>query len=360
MKPIFVVSFLLLIAVFLLPFVALGGLSPSGAGEGDEPPLKEIPTMTSFISAAPAPTAPLASGAAVSAAGGDGQLIVRALVKGELREITMRDYLFGVVAAEMPADFPAEALRAQAVAARTYIENKMLSARGPDGPPAQHMGADVCDDYRHCKAYVSREEAYEGWGGDADRYAAAVEAAVRDTDGLAVVYENEPIVAVFFAVSAGRTESAKDVWGADIPYLQAIDSPGEDGAQGYEAQVSVPTDEARRILLDAYPDALLDGPPSDWFGEAARSESGGVLRMSVGGVSIPGVKLRELFNLRSTHLTVTPEADALVFDTLGYGHGVGLSQYGAKLLAESGMNFVEILKWYYTGVEVEAYTPSFA
>ncbi|MDR3207563.1 MAG: stage II sporulation protein D [Oscillospiraceae bacterium] len=355
MKPILIVSLLLTAAVFLLPLASVGTVSdPEGQGrEGLSP--EEIQFAPSFIPEPAAPTSPTMS---APAAGDDGDLMVKVLVKGTVQELTMRDYLFGVVAAEMPASFPTEALRAQAVAARTNTENKMLAARGPNGPPERHMGADVCDDYHHCKAYIAPAEAYERWGAEADKYAALVAAAVDGTDSLVVTYEGQPIVAVFFAVSAGRTESAQSVWGTDIPYLREVDSPGEDGAQGYEEQVTLPAADVKAALLAAYPDAQLDGPPSGWFGVPERSEAGGVLSLTAGGVAVPGTKLREMFNLRSTHFTVTPGADTVVFDTLGYGHGVGLSQYGAKLLAESGLGFEEILTWYYTGVTVEEYHPA--
>ena len=360
MKHSAIVSLLLILIVFLLPLLAGIGNTPIDSLQYNE----SVPKDPSETPAGPAadetPTAEAPAMALAARQEPDESLIVNALINGTVYQLNMHEYLFGVVAAEMPAEYPAEALRAQAVAARTYTESKMLQARGPDGPPACHQGADVCDDYHHCKAYISREEACARWGEDAERNSAVIDAAVSDTDSLAVIYDSQPIVAVFFAISWGRTESSKAVWGDDVPYLKGVDSPGEDTASGFTGHVEMAASVFKDIMRSAYPEAKLDGAAGQWFGKPAHSGAGGVLSIPVGGINVPGTRLRELCGLRSTNFTVTVDGDTVLFDTMGYGHGVGLSQYGAKVMAEQGKTFEEILKWYYTGVEVEEYHPVFA
>ena len=283
----------------------------------------------------------------------DDALTVKALIEGEVKELSMREYLTGVVAAEMPASFPEEALKAQAAAARTYTVYKMrlleLGAANPD----EHMGADVCDDYHHCKAFADVEKRRAMWGEDFERYEAVIEAAVTDTDGMIIKYNGEPIAAVFHSASGPRTESAADVWGTDTPYLQSVQAPDGSDSPNYRASVEVSASDFRETVRAAYPEAEVDGAPSTWFRDSKRSSAGGILNVLVGGVRITGTELREMFDLNSTNFTVTPKEDSIIFNTTGYGHGVGMSQYGAKELALQGRSWTEILQTYYTGVTIE-------
>lgn len=363
MKQFFGVTASLVLVVFFLPLLALGG-SPSlrddglsGAGGYDAAGDGAAVEVGAFSgdTASPAPS-PLSD---PSGASGDGALIVKILVGDTVTEMSMRDYLIGVVAAEMPADFPEEALKAQAVAARTVAENKMRAARGSQGPAEAHKGADVCDNYAHCQAWLSREEAMARWGDDAQAYSDAIQRAVYETDSLVITYEDEPIVAVFHAASSGHTEKAADVWGADIPYLLSVESPGEEESPQYHGRVELSAAAFKAEILELYPDAKLDGAPDTWFGAPVRSESGGVLTIPVGGAEVTGTAVRAAAGLRSTNFTVSADGGTLIFLTVGYGHGVGLSQYGARARAREGKDFIEILKWYYTGVEVAEYHPAF-
>ncbi len=283
----------------------------------------------------------------------DDALTVKALIGGEVQELSMKEYLTGVVAAEMPASFPAEALKAQAAAARTYTVYKMrlleLGAANPD----EHMGAVVCDDYHHCKAFADAEKRRAMWGEDYERYEAVIENAVTDTDGMIVKYNGEPIAAVFHSASGPRTENAADVWGTETPYLKSVQAPDGSASPNYRASVEVAASDFRETVRAAYPEAAVDGAPNTWFRDSRRSGAGGILNVLVGGVRIPGTELREMFGLNSTNFTITPKEDSIVFNTTGYGHGVGLSQYGAKELALQGRSWIEILKTYYTGVAVE-------
>ena len=263
-------------------------------------------------------------------------------IDGKPTELTLESYVEGVTAAEIPADFPREALRAQAVAARTYALCKLSRGR-----PDAHPDADLCDDYRHCAAY--RSPAVPVFGTDE---LSAIRAAVRDTEGEILTSEGAPIAAVFHCVSGPRTESAADVWGEDVPYLQSVVSPGGTAFDGYESAVTVSADDFREKAGSAFPAADLSGPPSAWFKASVRSDAGGIKTVKLGGVTVEGTAVRELFGLRSTNFTVTTADDSLTFHTIGYGHGVGLSQYGAKYMAENGADYREILAHYYPGTEL--------
>ncbi len=345
MRQIIPLTVVLLVLLFLMPLVLGGGVLAEGPPPSPSPSPAPTPSPAPSPEVSPPPVTP--SGESLDAA-----LTIRVLVGSEVLTLTMDDYLFCVVAAEMPASFPLEALRAQAVAARTYAEAKMLDA-AKNGPPEVHKGADVCDQYTHCKAYISREQAMGNWGERAEEYAATIAGAVASTDGEVILYEQEPIVAVFHAASSGRTERAADVWGGDLPYLQSVESPGEDACAKYHGRAEIPLAEFKKTIADAYPQADLQTVPL--WGESERSAAGGVISVTVGGVPLTGGRIRTLFALQSAHFTMTLEDDRVVFETLGYGHGVGMSQYGARALALEGKTYEEILRWYYTGVTVSRY-----
>lgn len=270
---------------------------------------------------------------------------VRLLTKeGGVVELTMADYLWGVVAAEMPASFEEEALKAQACAARTYTV--LQQGRG------KHPEADICGDSTCCQAYIERSAAEARWGLNAGEYGGKIDRAVTETDGLGVLYNGQPIQALFFSSAAGRTVDAVEVWGNSVAYLKSVDSPEGDEVPNYRTQVVLGAEEVRSLTLDAYPGANLSGDPSAWFGVASRNESGGVISMSLGGVTLTGGQLRALFSLRSATFTVNWDGERFTFDVTGYGHGVGMSQYGANAMSKNGSSFEDILTWYYTGAEV--------
>ena len=150
-------------------------------------------------------------------------------------------------------------------------------------------------------------------------------------------------------VSGPRTESAKDVWGEDIPYLQSEVSPGGSAYSAYEDAVTVSADDFRQAVADAFPAADVSGAPETWFKASVRSAAGGIITVQLGGVTVEGTAVRELFGLQSTNFTLTTTENSIIFHTIGYGHGVGLSQYGAKYMAEQGADYQEILAHYYRG-----------
>lgn len=262
---------------------------------------------------------------------------VTVLIDNQPTQLPLEDYVAGVVAAEIPNDFPLEAIRAQAVAARTYAVYKMAAGR-----PDAHPEADVCDDFHHCAAYRDVAVAAAS-GSDLSR----VQQAVQDTEGEILTYDGAPIAAVFHCVSGPRTEAARDVWGEDVPYLQSVVSPGGTAYSGYEAAVTVSAAEFREKVAETFPSADVSGPPNDWFKASVRSDAGGIITVQLGGVTVEGTAVRELFGLQSTNFTITTTDDSITFHTIGYGHGVGLSQYGAKYMAEQGADYTQILAHYY-------------
>ena len=304
MKQVVATALVLLLTLFLLPLLLLGeeplaGPSQPPAATGTLPIDRTVVT--------PGQTA-------------DGRVQVRvALGDGEVLTLPR------VVAAEMPASFEPEALKAQTVAARTYTLSKM------ERTVEAHPDADVCTDITCCQAYIDPADAAANWGENAQ--------------------------AVFFSSAAGRTVDAVEVWGNAVPYLTSVDSPEGDEVPNYHSTVTVPLDEFKSKLLAQYPQADLSGEPAGWFANLVPNSAGGVETVDIGGTTVGGGSLRTLFGLRSTSFTVSASADGVTFSVTGYGHGVGMSQYGANALAKEGKSYDEILKWYYTGIDVAPYTP---
>ena len=177
---------------------------------------------------------------------------------------------------------------------------------------------------------------------------------MKATDGQVLVYDGGLIDATFFSCSGGRTETAVEVWGSDVPYLQSVDSPGEEAPHN-EDTVSFSTEEFSARILSQNPAADLSGSPESWFGAVSATEGGGVEALEIGGVSFTGKELRSLLGLRSTVFAVSVMGDEIFFQTRGYGHRVGMSQYGAQAMAQAGSGYEEILLHYYTGVSLENY-----
>ncbi len=262
---------------------------------------------------------------------------------GRVFETTMGEYLSGAVAAEMPALFADEALKAQAVAIRTYI----MSLKDKGNP--KHPQADVCSDSACCKAFIDEEAMKQKWGEDFEQNLFKIQSAVAETDGQYLVYEGEIIQAVFHSSSEGSTEASSAIW-SDVPYLVSVESP--------ETVEDVPTlvtkeefspDELFNIFLDAYPDAELQDDFTLWLSEISRTDSGRVSSLNVGNKNLSGDEVRKLFSLRSTDFDVEFDGEMFIFTVRGYGHGVGMSQYGANVLAEEGYTYDEILAHYFQG-----------
>ena len=235
----------------------------------------------------------------------------------------LEEYVAGVVAAEMPAAFPEEALKAQAVAARTYQVRQMQAAG------SRAVLYDVG------QAYLSEAEQKEKWGEGYALYAGKIHSAVRATAGEIMTYDGEPILAAFHAQSGGRTEDAAHVWNTAVPYLKSVDSKGDRQAPNNETTVTI----AAKTLAD---DAAVS--------VKKRTEAGYVAEVQAGSKTFSGREIRERLGLRSADFTIAKNGDSYIFTVHGYGHGAVMSQYGASFLAEQGKNYHEILRHYYTGI----------
>lgn len=271
----------------------------------------------------------------------------------EIKEMSLREYLIAVVAGEMPVTFHEEALKAQATAARSYTLNKMANAAdtGETGP---HFGADVCTDYHDCGAFLSKAEAKRNWGeARFVDYWTKIEKAVTETDGEVVCYLNEPICAVFHSTSSGKTEDAKNIWGSDVAYLKEVESPGEENSPRYQSLLRVEKKIFEEKMKELSPQIILPAEAQNWIEAPQKSESGTVLQITIGDQTFTGVQLRNLFDLRSAVFDITYEGEEFVFSVTGYGHGVGLSQYGAQYMAQQGKPYQEILLWYYTNTQLQ-------
>ena len=278
----------------------------------------------------------------------DGDTPLTVLQDGKVVKTTMARWLPGVVAAEMPASFEPEALKAQAVAARTYILERA------ENPPENHPECAVFDDPACCCAWRSEAALRESWGAEAAGNLRRIHAAVTATDGAVLTYAGTPIRAVFHSSSAGQTESSAALWGA-LPYLVSVSSP-ETAADvpNFQSEVTVSPEDVRKAVLEADPACVLQEDPTQWLGETALDDSGRVASLTIGSTTLSGAQVRQLFDLRSTAFTAEYTEGVFRFTVTGYGHGVGMSQYGANVLAQQGRTYEEILAHYYPGTELHS------
>ncbi|MBR0081244.1 MAG: stage II sporulation protein D [Clostridia bacterium] len=256
-------------------------------------------------------------------------------------------YIIGVVGAEMPTTYAPEALKAQAVAARTYALRKILRGRC-----ASHPEAAICTDSKCCQAYISDERMNERWGDAAGMKYNLLAEAVMSTAGEVLCYNGEVIDAMFHACSGGMTENSENVYSNALPYLRGVESPYEDPMR--TQTVTVTFAEAVERINAVYPEA---GVTEETIGDAieilAVYPSGRVKTVRLGRIEIVGKKLRTVFDLESAMYTMEKTETGFVFSVKGYGHGVGMSQNGANGMAQRGATYEEILKHYYTGVTIE-------
>ena len=252
-----------------------------------------------------------------------------------VRIMELESYILGVVLAEMPASFEPEALKAQAVVARTYALRRF--ALGD-----RHSGCAICTEANCCQAYISEDRYIETMGSRED---------VTETAGKVLTYGGELAEATYFSCSGGRTEEAYAVWGGEIPYLQAVDSPGEENAPIYEKTVYFTKEEFASAL-----GRVLTGSPIAWLGKVTYTKGGGVDTMFIAGISYSGTQLRRLFGLNSTAFSMAADGTGIRVTTRGKGHRVGMSQYGADAMAAAGKTFAEILAYYYIGTEIDNFT----
>ena len=269
---------------------------------------------------------------------GDVLTVTLLLGDGTVKKMEMDDYLTGVVLAEMPASFEPEALKAQAVVARTYT---LKSAEAG----FKHENADVCADHTCCQAYTDPEN-YSGGQANLEK----VRSAVASTSGRVLTYRDALIEATYFSCSGGSTEDAVAVWGTDYPYLRATPSPGEEDAAPYTDSVTFQAS----VFLEKL-GISGTGSPDGWFGFTTYTAGGGVNTMRICGNEFRGTDLRMLLGLRSTNFSVETDGDTIIIHTKGFGHRVGMSQYGADAMAVNGYTYDEILAHYYRGTDLVSF-----
>ena len=259
-----------------------------------------------------------------------------------VRVMALEEYILGVVLAEMPASFETEALKAQAVVARTYALRRLTLGD-------RHGAVAICTDSACCQAYISEADYLKTMGDQVD--IDKIRLAVSETAGQVLTFGGELAEATYFSCSGGRTEDAQAVWGEAISYLQAVDSPGEENAENYSAAIYFTAAEFSAAL-----GRTLEGSPESWFGKASYTDGGGVATMFVGGISYSGTELRQKLGLNSTAFAVTADSSGITVTTRGKGHRVGMSQYGADAMAMAGSTYAEILAHYYPGTVIDNFS----
>lgn len=272
---------------------------------------------------------------------------VRFSRNGSVSEIDLEEYIVGVVSAEMPASFSFEALRAQAVAARTYTVYRILHGG------CRSTDADVCTGSGCCQAYADDAALHERWGKQYDENSARIRSAVESTAGKILTYDGEPIDALYHSASGGRTEDAGDVYAAAVPYLLSVESSAEAGTNRLTGEKRFTVKAFVKAVNKAFPKAKLrEKGLSESIEILETTESGRVTSIRLGKTSVKGRELRAALNLDSALFTFRIENDEVIFSTRGFGHGVGMSQTGANVMGMGGRTYEEILTYYYTGVTV--------
>lgn len=266
---------------------------------------------------------------------------------GEIEEMELDDYLLGVVSSEMPASFEQEALKAQAVVARTYTIYKITNGN-------KHENADICDDSKCCQAWISKEDRLDRWNeGERDTNWKKIVEAVNNTKGKIITYEGKAINAFFHSNSGGITDTATAVWGGtNYPYLQAVQTSGEDSYNQYNSEVIITKDEFISKIKEKHSDFEIDFSLDNQIEILDYTDGERIKTIRIGNLNLSGVEIRTLFGLKSAKFEINIEGDNIKFNVIGYGHGVGMSQTGADSMAKQGKYYDEIIKHYYTGVEI--------
>ncbi len=267
---------------------------------------------------------------------------------GQVEELNIDEYLYGVVSSEMPANYEIEALKAQAVVARTYTIYQIIHNSG------KHENADICDNFNCCQAWISKDERMAKWSAEeAESNWNKILEAVNSTSGKIITYNGEPINAFFHANSGGITESSLNIWGGiDYPYLKSVETAGEEGYTQYSSEVVYSKEELINKIKEKYPECEIDFSQENCIQIIEYTTSSRVKTIKFGNIEMAGTEARTILGLKSTNFTFIIEGDNIKFSVTGYGHGVGMSQTGADALAKTGSNYEEIIKHFYTDVEI--------
>lgn len=269
---------------------------------------------------------------------------------GEIEDLNLDEYLYGVVSSEMPADFELEALKAQAIVARTYTMYKIING-------GKHEGADICDSSACCQAWISKENRMARWDEDVrDSNWNKIVTAVNETQGRIITYNGEPINAFFHSNSGGFTEIPINVWGGSgYDYLQVVETSGEDEYSQYSSEAEFTKDELIQKMLENYSDFEIDFNQENPIQILEYTDSKRVKTVKIGNKNISGAEARKIFGLRSSNFSVSVIDDKIKFEVIGYGHGVGLSQTGSDSLAKQGYSVDDIINHFYKNIQIINY-----
>lgn len=267
---------------------------------------------------------------------------------GKVENVDLDKYLYNVVSAEMPVDYDIEALKAQATVARTYTLYKIING-------SKHKNADICDDSGCCQAWISKDDRYKAWKTNKDEKWKKITEAVDSTKGKIITYKGKVINAFFHSNSGGKTERPLYVWGGEgYPYLKSVETSSEDSYEQYSSEVTIKKDEFIEKIKKEYKDFKIDFEEKDCIKIKSYTEGNRVKQIKIGNKVLSGVEVRTIFSLKSANFSIEIGKSNIKFKVIGYGHGVGLSQTGSNTLAKQGKSYVEIIKHFYSGVEVQS------
>lgn len=264
-----------------------------------------------------------------------------------VESIPLEEYVVGVVASEMPSSFELEALKAQALAARTYIIRQMLS----DTDVTEKEDADITDNYVTHQVYKNNSELAQQWGEKYKTNLTKIQNAVNATKGQIITYKDEPIDPTFFSTSNGYTENSEDYWENSYPYLKSVESPWDKESPKFNGQKILTMEEVERAL------GIQLDKNTEIIGEKKLTKSKRVDTIEIGNKEFSGVFIREQLGLASNDFDIQQKGENIIFTTRGNGHGVGMSQYGANGMAKESKNYKDIVKHYYQGVEINSLDP---
>lgn len=272
--------------------------------------------------------------------------------KEQIEDMTLEDYVIGAVSGEMPATFELEALKAQAVAARTLVAYK-LRANGGTGC-IRNRGADICTSYSCCQAWIADSDKKKNWGDQYEKNLKKIEQAVWQTWGEIITYQGTPIEVFYHSTSNGMTEDVQEVFSNSLPYYKVVDSKGEEEDPRFYGSVQFTYNEMVNKIKQRYPNSSVTASNlQNQIKINSYTNSGRVKNITVGGITMTGTEFRLMLGLRSADFTIHFETDKVTIKTKGFGHGVGMSQVGANKMAQRGSDHREIITHYYQGVAIE-------
>lgn len=345
MKKLLLSTLAFVLLVLLIPIIIVGRIGPG----------IKVPAVITNIVQGEASEASKVSGENTAQEVADDNIKIKVYSDEDKKiiEMSLEDYLVGVLSGEVPALFEPEALKAQAVAARTYAVSHLAMFGGKGC--TQHEGADVCSDV-HCQVWMSKEERFRTWKAEqAAQYWNNLEQAVKATEGQVLTYDGKLAGAVkYFAASGGRTEDSKEVFGTSVPYLVSVDSPGEEGSPSYKSTVTYSTSEFITRMKKISSDIKISEstPLSSQIKINSLTPGGRVKSIKIGDKTFSGVDIRWGMGLKSANFNITTNSKGITFTVFGSGHGVGMSQWGAQEMAKKGSSYSDILKHYYSQIQI--------